>query len=219
MVINFDMTKKEKPYTPSNYFLKKFPAGKSGNTVNGLGETEERPASPFFWHKPDRQEFGELQEAVINHHRKSPDIATAYSSGPHRGPAPVSKAGQKKMRSHQNVQQNTLNNSYWRMSISGFKGIETTYLLNERAAIIVDSSRTMKSYERGTLINSIDNLETYPKEVVVENIKMKESGYINFSENGRDKILAYVRLNSIGWYYLAVADAMTIESTSEIKTK
>jgi eukaryotic-like serine/threonine-protein kinase len=105
------------------------------------------------------------------------------------------------------------------MSISGLKGIETTYLLNERAAIMVDSSRTVKSYERGTLINSIDDLEVYPKEIVVENIKMKESGYINFSENGRDKILAYVRLNSIGWYYLAVADAMTIESTSEIITK
>ncbi|MBT7952990.1 MAG: protein kinase [Gammaproteobacteria bacterium] len=105
------------------------------------------------------------------------------------------------------------------MSISDLKGIETTYLLNERAAIIADSSKTVKSYERGTLINSIDNLEIFPKEVVVDNIKMKESGYINFSENGRDKILAYVRLNSIGWYYLAVADAMTIESTSEVKTK
>jgi ferredoxin len=89
------MTKKEKTYTPNSYFLRKFPAGKSGNTVNGLGETEERPASPFFWHKPERQEFGELQEAVINHHRKSPDISAAYSSGPHRGPSPVSKAVQK----------------------------------------------------------------------------------------------------------------------------
>ena len=80
------MPKDEKTYQASEYFLKKFPAGKSGNDVNGLGETKARRPSPFFWHKPELQEFGELQQAVINHHRKAPEIAAAYSSGAHRGP-------------------------------------------------------------------------------------------------------------------------------------
>lgn len=89
------MSKKSSGYTPDPYFLEKFPSGKSGNDVNGLGETQVRKASPFFWHKPEIQEFGELQQAVINHHRKAPEIAEAYSPGPHRGPPPIPKARQR----------------------------------------------------------------------------------------------------------------------------
>lgn len=83
--------KEKRTYKPNQYFLDKFPKGKSGNTVNGLGEPEQRPASPFFWHKPELQEFGELQKAVIDYHRQSEQIANAYSPGAHRGP----KAGAK----------------------------------------------------------------------------------------------------------------------------
>jgi epoxyqueuosine reductase len=37
----------------------------SGNTVNGLGETEPRSTSPFFWHEPRYHEFGEMQGYTI----------------------------------------------------------------------------------------------------------------------------------------------------------
>jgi len=50
---------------------------------------------PFFWHKPELHEFGELQEAVINYHRQADEIAAAYSSGAHRGPAPIEQALEK----------------------------------------------------------------------------------------------------------------------------
>ena len=33
----------------------------SGNAINGVGETEVRQASPFFWHPPELQPFGALQ--------------------------------------------------------------------------------------------------------------------------------------------------------------
>jgi epoxyqueuosine reductase len=58
----------------------------SGNTINGLGETEPRRASRFFWHPPDSHAFGALQKAVINHHRQSPPIAAEYSPTAGRGP-------------------------------------------------------------------------------------------------------------------------------------
>jgi eukaryotic-like serine/threonine-protein kinase len=94
------------------------------------------------------------------------------------------------------------------MSISNMKGIKNTYLLNERGAIIVDSSQNSKSFERGTLVNSIDDLEIFPNKYIVDQINSQEkSGYINFSGNGRKEVIAYNRLNSIGWYYLAIADA------------
>jgi ferredoxin len=100
------MKKKPGSYTPNSYFLKHFPPGKSGNTVNGLGETEVRQASPFFWHKPELQEFGELQQAVINYHRQSPAIAAAYSSGDHRGPAPLAKSSKKTVLSNEQASRN-----------------------------------------------------------------------------------------------------------------
>lgn len=102
------------------------------------------------------------------------------------------------------------------MSISGIKGIENTYLLNERGAIVVDSLEASKSYERGTLINAIDELEIYPRKNVVENIIQGKSGIINYSENGREKILAYYKLNSIGWYYLVEADAKSVEVVAKL---
>ena len=37
----------------------------SGNTVNGLNETEPRPASPFFWHESQYHDFGEMQKYTL----------------------------------------------------------------------------------------------------------------------------------------------------------
>ncbi|MEL7027634.1 MAG: 4Fe-4S dicluster domain-containing protein [Pseudomonadota bacterium] len=57
-------------YTPPQDILDKFP-DISGNTVNGLGETEWRPPAPFFWHPPDKQTHGELQHYVVSNFRPS----------------------------------------------------------------------------------------------------------------------------------------------------
>lgn len=102
------------------------------------------------------------------------------------------------------------------MSLSDIRGIENTYLLNDRAEIVVNSAETSGTYERGTLINSIDNLEIYPHKGVVNNIRQGKSGYISYKEHGKEKLLAYYGLNSIGWYYLAEVDASKILET---KTK
>ncbi len=64
----------------------------SGNDVNGLGETDIRQPSPFFWHPPDKHEFGVLQKEVIGIQRRSPDITEHYSHEAPRGPLPVEKA-------------------------------------------------------------------------------------------------------------------------------
>lgn len=73
-------------------FKRLMPEGKSGNTVNGLGEAARAKPRPFFWHPPDEHEFGELQKAIIDHHRQSPEIARAYSRDADRGPRPATKA-------------------------------------------------------------------------------------------------------------------------------
>ena len=96
------------------------------------------------------------------------------------------------------------------MAMPGVEGIENTYLLNERAEVVVDSSEVSNKYERGTLINLIENLKPYPHEDVVKGVIKGETGFNTYTENGVKKILAYYRLNSIGWYFLAEANASHI---------
>ncbi len=99
------------------------------------------------------------------------------------------------------------------MSKADIEGIENTYLLNDRSEIVVDSAEISDTYERGTLINTMDNLKTYSNKAVVNNILQGKNGYISYQEHGQEKLLAYYKLNSIGWYYLAVANAPMIMSS------
>ena len=87
------MAKPHDDYAPLPKFLDAFP-GVSGNTVNGLGETKPRLASPFFWHPHSKQAFGALQDAVLEHHRLSAGVRATYSPQAPRGPRGVDQAPQ-----------------------------------------------------------------------------------------------------------------------------
>ena len=50
----------------------------SGNSINGLGETEPRQASPFFWHPPTQHPYGELQIVARQSSRNCPGSAPAF---------------------------------------------------------------------------------------------------------------------------------------------
>ena len=75
----------------------------SGNAVNGLGEADIRPPSPFFWHPPSKQSHGDLQSSVIGYLHRSPEIAEVFSPTPPggRGPKPVRQADVKIEKSEQ----------------------------------------------------------------------------------------------------------------------
>jgi ferredoxin len=50
----------------------------SGNPINGLGETEPRKPSPFFWHPPNQHPYGELQNVARTSSRKCPGSAEVF---------------------------------------------------------------------------------------------------------------------------------------------
>lgn len=78
----------DKPsYTPMKLFTDLFPEV-SGNTVNGLDEREVRRPSPFFWHPPHKQTHGALQQAVIDYHRRSPEMRKYFNPEPPGGRGP-----------------------------------------------------------------------------------------------------------------------------------
>jgi epoxyqueuosine reductase len=91
-------------WEPPAEVLSHFPAV-SGNTVNGLGEGERRPPSPFFWHDPSLQTHGELQAYVASRFYDSPEVTEAFSRDPEtlqlrpRGPDPIPVAAERIERS------------------------------------------------------------------------------------------------------------------------
>ncbi len=93
------------------------------------------------------------------------------------------------------------------MMLLGVEGLDVTYLLNDHGQIITSSLDRNQSYGLGTLINSINELETFPNDYVVNKIKRGESGHYFYFDKGREKAVAFYKLNSTGWYYVAVADA------------
>ena len=87
------------------------------------------------------------------------------------------------------------------------EGLEETYLINNKAEVVVKSSEKSQSYAIGTLINSVEELDVFNNEYVANKILKGQSGHYSFFERGREKVIAYYKLNSTGWYYVAKADA------------
>ncbi len=70
--------KKREAYQPQPETLEMLKV--SGNPINGLGETEPRRPSPFFWHPPDQHPYGELQVAARQNSRKCPGSVEAFAA-------------------------------------------------------------------------------------------------------------------------------------------
>lgn len=68
--------KKREQYEPKPEILSLLKV--SGNPINGLGETDRRRPSPFFWHPPDQHPFGELQVVARKNSRRCPGAAEAF---------------------------------------------------------------------------------------------------------------------------------------------
>ena len=85
----------EPDYVPSEELLACMPTV-SGNAVNGLGETEARAPSPFFWHPPERQTHGDLQQYVMGLMQRSREGGRDWGDVGDRGPALVEVAADRR---------------------------------------------------------------------------------------------------------------------------
>jgi epoxyqueuosine reductase QueG len=71
-------------FQPDPAFLALQPAV-SGNSVNGVGEPAERRPTPIFWHRPERETHGAMQEHVVARFNSVTAFRDAYAKGD-RGP-------------------------------------------------------------------------------------------------------------------------------------
>jgi hypothetical protein len=62
-----------RPYTPNPDQIALMPEI-SGNTINGVGESDFRRASPVYWHDPDTLHHGDLQNWFYTQHLDDPAI-------------------------------------------------------------------------------------------------------------------------------------------------
>ena len=98
------MSRTKERWEPPAEILAHFPEI-SGNTVNGVGEEERRPPSPFFWHEQSLQTHGELQAYVVSQFYDPPEVAAAFNRDPvtlqllPRGPDPIPVAAERVERS------------------------------------------------------------------------------------------------------------------------
>ena len=58
----------------------------TGNAVNGLGEATPRRPTPIFWHRPEREAHGKLQERIVTRFNAVPELNKAYFDRDARGP-------------------------------------------------------------------------------------------------------------------------------------
>lgn len=70
----------------------------SGNEINGLGHSGPEQPRPFFWHPPQKQDFGDLQQEIVAHHRQAPEIEKSYSRNADRGPRAIRKTPDPELR-------------------------------------------------------------------------------------------------------------------------
>lgn len=69
---------RQKLYTPKPETLSLLKV--SGNPINGLGETEPRRPSPFFWHPPNLHPYGDLQNVARQSSRRCPGSGPAFQA-------------------------------------------------------------------------------------------------------------------------------------------
>jgi hypothetical protein len=83
------------------------------------------------------------------------------------------------------------------------QGIENIYLLNQMGEIVVQTRETKAQSPKDKLV-----LTLYPQGEIRAGLKQKPSGHaIIQRQNQAPLLVAYTRLNSIGWYYVVESNA------------
>ncbi len=96
------------------------------------------------------------------------------------------------------------------MSLSHPEKIEETFIVDDRARVVVRSSDRDREFEAGGLHDALD-LPPLPMPEVAIRIKSGQSGALEVTRQGKPKLVAHYPLNSLGWHFVVQADASILE--------
>ena len=85
-----------------------------------------------------------------------------------------------------------------------------SYLLDDKAQVVVSSDQKAKFREDKSKAYQDFELPVFDNAKVVQAVKDKRSGQMHVQRQGRDHLLLYYRMDTIGWYYVVEADIQTL---------
>ena len=94
------------------------------------------------------------------------------------------------------------------------KAVNETFLLDRGARVVVRSSEAVLGVERSKLNRSGGlKLPLFHLQTVVDAIAQNRSGMMKVTHGGKQLMVAYHRLEALGWYYVVIADSRRLLPT------
>jgi len=94
------------------------------------------------------------------------------------------------------------------------KAVNETFLLDRGARVVVRSSEAVLGVERSKLNRSGGlKLPLFHLQPVVDAIAQNRSGMMKVTHGGKQLMVAYHRLEALGWYYVVIADSRRLLPT------
>jgi phosphoserine phosphatase RsbU/P len=91
------------------------------------------------------------------------------------------------------------------MALPGMPAVKTTFIVDDKARVVVSSARKGERVAAGKLTGALE-LPTFPIPEVAKAITAGGSGVAEVSVSGKPALVAYNKLQSLGWYFVVLAD-------------
>jgi eukaryotic-like serine/threonine-protein kinase len=98
------------------------------------------------------------------------------------------------------------------LELEGLPGIEESFLVDENGHVVVRSNYQEEGGPRVPDANEALRLPLFEEIEVVAEVLAGRSGYREFTRGGDDRLVAWYRMNALGWYYVVTADAEALLS-------
>ncbi len=96
------------------------------------------------------------------------------------------------------------------MSLADDPEIDETFIVDDKARVVVRSSDRHREFEAGQLHDALE-LPPLPIPEVAIRIKSGHAGALEINRQGKPKLVAHYPLNALGWHYVVQAEASILE--------
>lgn len=96
------------------------------------------------------------------------------------------------------------------MALTQWPSVRQTYLLDTQGRILIRSSDQKRKYGLRfgeESINQALSLPDFPQNELVQAVRAKRSGHLEFKRDGRELLLVYSRMETLGWTFVVEAES------------
>ncbi len=100
------------------------------------------------------------------------------------------------------------------LALPDLAAVRETSLLDSDGNLLVDSRELDQRFQNTDLSKGLP-LAPFSIPEVVEGVRARRSGHVEVDRDGRRLLIAFFRLEVVGWYYVVEADAAKVDSREE----